>query len=197
MWLHLRSPEKCGFKSHQVPTFSGVRIRKYTFFRPNIAICLLLLYWYIRIRKYTFFRPNIAICLLLLYWYNQFSYCHRYKTVHNRIMRQFLNNLRSSRASADHSSLYLTEGCWEIRTTLFVRIVFFLLKNKLRLSCLGVCFALGQGDRGKLRVAQTAATILMKLWWNRVPGVIYLVGWVATAGKSRGEKYRGKTVSLS
>ena len=36
MWLHLRPPEQCGFKSHQVPTFSGVGIRKYTFFRPNI-----------------------------------------------------------------------------------------------------------------------------------------------------------------
>ena len=24
MWLHLRPPELCGFKSHQVPTFSGV-----------------------------------------------------------------------------------------------------------------------------------------------------------------------------
>ena len=35
----------------------------------------------------------------------------------------------------------------------------------------------------------------MKLWWNRVPGVIYLVGWVATTGKPRGEKYKGKTFS--
>ena len=36
MWLHLRPPEQCGFKSYQVPTFSDVGIRKYTFFRPNI-----------------------------------------------------------------------------------------------------------------------------------------------------------------
>ena len=36
MWLHLRPPEQCGFKSHQVPTYSGVGIRKYTFFRPII-----------------------------------------------------------------------------------------------------------------------------------------------------------------
>ena len=36
MWLHLRPPEQCGFKSHQVPNLSGVGIRKYTFFRSNI-----------------------------------------------------------------------------------------------------------------------------------------------------------------
>ena len=36
MWLHLRPPKQCGLKSHQVPTFSGVGISKYTFFRPNI-----------------------------------------------------------------------------------------------------------------------------------------------------------------
>ena len=28
-----------------------------------------------------------------------------------------------------------------------------------------------------------------------VPGVIYLVGWVATTGKPRGEKHRGKLFS--
>ena len=88
MWLHLRPPEQCGFKSHQVPTFSGVGIRKYTFFRPNIdhmRFCygLIRVMWLhlrppeqcgfkshqvptfsgVGIRKYTFFRPNIAICL--------------------------------------------------------------------------------------------------------------------------------------
>ena len=129
MWLHLRAPEQCGFKSHQVPTFSGVGIRKYTFFRPNIdhmrfSYALIRVMWLhlrppeqcgfkshqvrtfsgVGIRKYTFFRPNIDICLLLLYWYHQFSYCHRYETFHSWIMHQFLNNLRSSRASADHSS---------------------------------------------------------------------------------------------
>ena len=45
LWAHTRNvvepspaqtPKQCGFKSHQVPTFSGVSIRKYTFFRPNI-----------------------------------------------------------------------------------------------------------------------------------------------------------------
>ena len=90
MWLHLRPPKQCGFKSHQVPAFSGVGIRKYTFFRPNIdhmRFCYGLirvtegcLMWLnlrppkqcgfkshqvpnfsgVGIRKYTFFRPNIG-----------------------------------------------------------------------------------------------------------------------------------------
>ena len=84
MWLHLRPPEQCGFQSHQVPTFSGVGIRKYSFFRPNIdhmRFCygLIRVMWLhlrppkqcgfkshqvptfsgVGIRKYTFFRPNI------------------------------------------------------------------------------------------------------------------------------------------
>ena len=84
MWLHLRPPKQCGFKSHQVPAFSGVGITKYTFFRPNIdhmRFCygLILVMWLnlrppkqcgfkshqvpnfsgVGIRKYTFFRPNI------------------------------------------------------------------------------------------------------------------------------------------
>ena len=36
MWLHLRPPEQCRFKSHRVPTSSGVGLSKYTFFRQNI-----------------------------------------------------------------------------------------------------------------------------------------------------------------
>ena len=84
MWLHLRPPEQCGFKSHQVPTFSCVGIRKYTFFRSNIdhlRFCygqIRVMWLHLRppaecgfkphqvptfsgvgIRKYTFFRPNI------------------------------------------------------------------------------------------------------------------------------------------
>ena len=74
MWLHLRPPEQCGFKSHQVPTFSGVGISKYTFFRPNIDLMWLHLrppeqcgfkshqvptFSGVGISKYTFFRPNI------------------------------------------------------------------------------------------------------------------------------------------
>ena len=84
MWLNLRPPKQCGFKSHQVPIFSGVGIRKYTFFRSNIDhmhFCygLIRVMWLnlrppkqcgfkshqvptfsgLGIRKYTFFRPNI------------------------------------------------------------------------------------------------------------------------------------------
>ena len=94
MWLNLRPPKQCGFKSHQVPNFSGVGIRKYTFFRPNIGhmrFCygLIRVMWlHIRppeqcgfkshhvpnfsgvgIKKYTFFRPNtdhVRFCYALI-----------------------------------------------------------------------------------------------------------------------------------
>ena len=83
-WLHLHQAEQCGFKSHQVTTFSCVGIRKYTFFRPNIDLMrfcygLIRVMWFhlrppeqcgfkshqvptfsgVGISKYTFFQPYI------------------------------------------------------------------------------------------------------------------------------------------
>ena len=102
MWLHLRPAEHCWFKSHHVPTFSGVGIRKYTLFRPNIdhmPFCMAYrifmgygcnlmvgskptrcqLFSGVGIRKYTFFRPNI----------DHMRFCYALIRV-------------------------ITEGCWEI-----------------------------------------------------------------------------------
>ena len=83
-------------------------------------------------------------------------------------MRQFLNNLRSSRASADHSSQTgasfssITEGCWEIRTTLFVRIVFFYWKTSWDCLVWG-CVSLTGPDIGK---SWAAPKRLQRFWWN-------------------------------
>ena len=68
------------------------------------------------------------------------------------------------------------------------------MKNNLRLSGAGV---LSIGYRGfrHLDTLLNGSNDFDETLMEWVPGVIYLVGWVATTGKPRGEKHRGKLFS--
>ena len=170
MWLHLRPPEQCGFKSHHVPTFLGVGIRKYTFFRPNIDHM-----------PFCYFIDIINFHTVIGMKHSTAEKCVNFSTTFGPVVLQ--------------PTTPVTEGCWEIRQTLFVRIVFFYWKTNWDCLVWGGVSLWGR----RIGASCPAPKRLQRFWWNfdgigsRAWSTLW-DGWLPPENLV-GEKYREKTFS--